>query len=94
MANLSRFHAAGGRVRYGTDLGNTARPAGLDRAELAGLVTAGLAVDAILAAVSVGSPTPGWVTWSPEPAPSQTGELVDWFATVRRSPLTGSQEHA
>lgn len=94
VANLSRFHAAGGRVRYGTDLGNTVRQAGLDRAELAGLVTAGLAVDAILAAVSVAGPTPGWVTWSPEPVPSEAGELVDWFATVRRSPVPASQERA
>ncbi len=92
VANLSGFRAAGGRVRYGTDLGNTARPAGLDRAELAGLVDAGLTVDAILAAVCFAGPTPGWVTWSPEPVPSEIGSLVDWFATVRRSPGPGSQE--
>lgn len=83
--NLTRFHAAGGRVRYGTDLGNTSRPAGLDPVELALLVAAGLEVDDILAAITTVHPSPGFLTWSPEPVPSAARGLVDWFATVRRS---------
>lgn len=83
--NLARFHAAGGRVRYGTDLGNGVRLPGLDPVELAGLVAAGLAVPAILATVATEDQTPGWRTWSPHPRPGSATEVVDWFDTVRRS---------
>ena len=82
--NLARFHRAGGQVRYGTDLGNGARPPGLDPAELRGLVDAGLGVEAIMAAIATDPQAPGWVTWSPFEVPGSAAEVVDWFATVRR----------
>jgi imidazolonepropionase-like amidohydrolase len=46
--NLSRFGAAGGRVRYGTDLGNGPIPPGIHPGEAAHLTSAGLAVEQIL----------------------------------------------
>ncbi len=81
--NLARFHAAGGPVRYGTDLGNGTRPVGLDPVELAGLTAAGLDAAAVWASIST-EQVAGWVTWSPTPPPSDARELVDWFGTVRR----------
>lgn len=84
--NLTRFAQAGGRVRYGTDLGNGERPPGLDPAELTGLVDAGLDLAMIMDAIAVVEPMPGWTTWSPEDRPGSAVELVDWFATVRRCP--------
>lgn len=82
--NLSRFHRAGGRIRYGTDLGNGPRPPGLDPNELTGLVDAGLDVVAIMETIATAEPVPGWVTWSPYALPGAAAETVDWFATVRR----------
>jgi len=40
--NLARFHAAGGRVLYGTDLGNGPLPVGLNLREVGLLLAAGL----------------------------------------------------
>lgn len=42
LANLRGFHAHGGRVRYGTDLGNGPLPIGLNAREISGLARAGL----------------------------------------------------
>lgn len=52
IANLGRFGAAGGRVVYGTDMGNSGPPQGIDPAELALMVQAGMPVDAALAAAT------------------------------------------
>ncbi|KQY63714.1 hypothetical protein [Nocardioides sp. Root140] len=49
--NLSRFHAAGGEVLYGTDLGNGDLPVGLNERELALLVRAGLRPRALVHAL-------------------------------------------
>ncbi|WP_256041444.1 amidohydrolase family protein [Cryobacterium sp. SO1] len=54
--NLSRFHAAGGRVLYGTDLGNGPLPVGLNRREIAALVACGLSPDDVLAALTADFP--------------------------------------
>jgi hypothetical protein len=50
--NLSRFRAAGGRVLYGTDLGNGPLPAALNLRELHLLADAGLDDDALLVALT------------------------------------------
>ncbi|XPP26882.1 MAG: hydrolase [Leucobacter sp.] len=42
LDNLARFHLLGGRVRYGTDMGNGSVPLGLSVRELAALAAAGL----------------------------------------------------
>jgi len=46
--NLARFAALGGRVLYGTDLGNGPLPVGLNTRELEALVSAGLSIKALL----------------------------------------------
>jgi len=51
LDNLRRFHAAGGEVRYGTDLGNGPIPPGIHTRELLLLAEAGLELDAILTAL-------------------------------------------
>ncbi|WP_262001416.1 hydrolase [Microbacterium sp. Mcb102] len=50
--NVSRFHAAGGTVLYGTDLGNGPMPVDLNLREIAALREAGLDDAALLRALS------------------------------------------
>ncbi|WP_187250264.1 hydrolase [Microbacterium sp. 4-7] len=50
--NVRRFHAAGGMVLYGTDMGNGPTPVGLNPAELAALREAGIAGDDLLRALA------------------------------------------
>jgi imidazolonepropionase-like amidohydrolase len=54
--NLARFHAAGGRVLYGTDLGNGPLPVGLNRREIAALLACGLSPDDVLTALTADFP--------------------------------------
>ncbi|MEV6425962.1 amidohydrolase family protein [Streptomyces sp. NPDC051662] len=51
--NLRRFHRMGGRVRYGTDLGNGPLPSGVNVRELEALSDAGLSATRILASIAV-----------------------------------------
>jgi len=51
--NLRRFAEAGGRVRYGTDLGNGPIPPGIHATEAAHLSAAGLEPEAILRAMTL-----------------------------------------
>lgn len=51
VENVARFHAAGGRVRYGTDMGNGPTPVGLNGRELTALSLAGLDTPALLRAL-------------------------------------------
>ena len=50
--NVRRFHAAGGGIRYGTDLGNGTLPVGINPRELLALEQAGLGLDALAAAIA------------------------------------------
>ncbi|GAC1374540.1 MAG: amidohydrolase family protein [Actinomycetota bacterium] len=50
--NLRRFLAAGGRVIYGTDMGNSGPPQGIDTVELALMCQAGMTVEEALAAAT------------------------------------------
>jgi imidazolonepropionase-like amidohydrolase len=52
LDNLRRFHAAGGEVLYGTDLGNGPVPPGIDVREVELLQEAGIAGDALMRAVT------------------------------------------
>lgn len=58
--NLARFIAAGGRVLYGTDLGNGLTRGQLCRRELAALVDAGLSPGAVLDALCAPGLLPTW----------------------------------
>jgi imidazolonepropionase-like amidohydrolase len=57
--NLARFAAAGGRVRYGTDLGNGPIPPGIHAGEAHHLAAAGLSPGAILHAMTLAPLRPG-----------------------------------
>lgn len=52
LDNLRRFQAAGGQVRYGTDLGNGPLPRGVNERELGALAEAGLSPAAVLGAAA------------------------------------------
>jgi len=52
IANLRAFAARGGRVLYGTDLGNGPLPVGINRRELLALVQAGVRGDALVTALT------------------------------------------
>ena len=56
VANLAAFHAAGGRIAYGTDLGNGPQATGISVAELWHLARVGLSDEELLR-ISVG----GWL---------------------------------
>ncbi|MFG6492854.1 hypothetical protein [Microbacterium sp. P03] len=85
--NLRRFAAAGGRVLYGTDLGNGDLPVGVNADELAGLHSAGVRGAALVAALT--DPWPGadpgvdagavgtFVAGDP---PSAVDDLARWLA--------------
>jgi imidazolonepropionase-like amidohydrolase len=75
--NLRRFASAGGRVAYGTDLGNGAIPAGIHATEAAHLQEAGLDGEAVLAAMAHRALAPG-----------EPGDLV----VLRGSPLDDIHE--
>lgn len=59
LDNLRRFHAAGGRIAYGTDLGNGPITPGIHLTEVFLLRDAGLTSDALLAAMVLGTLEPG-----------------------------------
>ncbi|MFF2372465.1 amidohydrolase family protein [Agromyces sp. NPDC058110] len=82
--NLRRFHAAGGRVLYGTDLGNGEQPAGVNPHELELLVEAGLAASEVLDALTDPwpreEPAEGVATFAAGPPPETLGDLHAWLA--------------
>lgn len=59
LDNLRRFHAAGGRIAYGTDLGNGPITPGIHLTEVFLLRDAGLAADELLGAMAFGPLEPG-----------------------------------
>jgi len=84
--NLRRFLDAGGRVLYGTDLGNGDQPLGVNADELALLVGAGLDAPTLLAAMT--DPWPratsaeGIMTFVPGAVPDTLDDLPAWLATA------------
>ncbi|HEY6497033.1 MAG TPA: hypothetical protein VIZ43_27460, partial [Trebonia sp.] len=85
--NVRRFRALGGRVVYGTDMGNGPTPAGVNAAEILALGAAGLAGDELLAALSgppAGPLAAARLLASPHPLPVTAGDAVAWLADCRR----------
>ncbi|MGI9823515.1 amidohydrolase family protein [Agromyces sp. Marseille-Q5079] len=84
--NLRRFRAAGGRVLYGTDLGNGDQPLGVNPAELALLAEAGLAASDLLEAITDPWPRPagatGIATFVPGPPPADLDAVPGWLASA------------
>ena len=92
--NVGRFARAGGRVLYGTDLGNGPLAVGVNARELRGLLDAGLHPDAVLRSIAGlrrpddgRAPTIGLrVAWLPAAPPrldDLPDALPDWLATAR-----------
>lgn len=83
-ANAAAFFSAGGRLLYGTDLGNGDRPAGLSVPELTALRSAGLSGAELVAAL--GDPWPlkdaprGVATFVPGPPPMDDAAVPAWLA--------------
>lgn len=86
--NLAGFAAAGGRVLYGTDLGNGDLPAGVNPDEVAALDAAGVRGPALIAAMAdpwpVAAAPPGVHTFVPGPPPQHLDAVAQWLrgATV------------
>lgn len=87
LDNARRFVAAGGTLRYGTDMGNGATPAGgVNVRELELLGEVGLTGDALIRAVC-GDATevaPERALWAPLPWPTTASELIAWLAQAER----------
>ncbi|WP_395245337.1 hypothetical protein ACGGZK_05895 [Agromyces sp. MMS24-K17] len=84
--NLRRFRAAGGRVLYGTDLGNGDQPVGVNAGELAALARAGLGASELLAALADPWPRDERVdavaTFVPGPPPERLDDVPAWLAAA------------
>ncbi|GAA3751141.1 hypothetical protein GCM10022240_00440 [Microbacterium kribbense] len=83
ISNVTAFTAAGGRVLYGTDLGNGNRPSALDVAELHALHTAGVRGPALIATLTDPWPRPepetGVATFVPGPPPKGPDGIAAWL---------------
>ena len=98
--NLARFHSVGGRVLYGTDLGNGPLPVGLNRREIAALLACGLSPDEVLTALTADVPGyphdsgirpagPHRVTVIPGDRPTDPHDLAgftDWLLSAHSVP--------
>ncbi|HEU4849447.1 MAG TPA: amidohydrolase [Terrimesophilobacter sp.] len=105
--NVRRFHAAGGRIRYGTDLGNGPLPVGINARELLALEHAGLGLDALAAAIATGAPgAPNGFgrhlsvisaedapDRAPDPAADPATHPAAWLATARLIDHDRLKEH-
>ncbi|MFH8251594.1 hypothetical protein ACH3VR_14595 [Microbacterium sp. B2969] len=84
--NLAAFREAGGRVVYGTDLGNGDRTAGIQSGELAALDRAGVRGPALIAALA--DPWPGTATthavatFVPGEPPETLDEIPGWLGAA------------
>jgi hypothetical protein len=86
--NLAAFAAAGGRVLYGTDLGNGELPVGVNMRELASLQAAGVHGGDLIATLTDHWPfaeaPAGVLTFVAGDAPTSAAEIPEWLggATV------------
>ncbi|MDJ0339631.1 hypothetical protein [Cryobacterium sp. PH31-O1] len=86
--NLRRFHRNGGRVLYGTDLGNGPLPLGVNHREIVALLGAGLTPDDVLAALCSSTPlkltvADTRVTFVPGERPRDPEDFADWLVAAR-----------
>jgi hypothetical protein len=81
--NLARFHAAGGRVLYGTDLGNGPLPEALNLREVGLLAEAGLSDDDLVATLTDPWPFTGQQTAEETEVPDGPGPLAERLAGAR-----------
>jgi hypothetical protein len=81
--NLARFHAAGGRVLYGTDLGNGPLPEALNLREVGLLAEAGLSDHDLVATLTDPWPFTGQQTAEETEVPDGPGPLAERLAGAR-----------
>lgn len=95
MENVRHLAAAGGRVLYGTDLGNGELPLGVNERELVAMAAAGIGRDALVAAIA-GIPHADAVgprlAWVPGMPPETAEETARWLATARGSTIDYLEE--
>jgi hypothetical protein len=81
--NLAGFAAAGGRVLYGTDLGNGDQPVGVNPDEVAALHRAGVRGPALIASLAdpwpFADPPTGVCTFVPGAPPEESAEIAEWL---------------
>lgn len=80
--NIRRFHAAGGRVSYGTDMGNGATITGINPREIQALHDAGLGSGELLAAMLPGTAAGPRLSWHPSADVPEPGEMAAWLAGI------------
>ncbi|PRY23292.1 amidohydrolase [Pseudosporangium ferrugineum] len=81
LANLRRFLEYGGKVRYGTDLGNGPLPPAINAREIGALQEAGLAPADVLAAMT--EPGRPELSWIPGGLDLEPDRLAGSLATAR-----------
>lgn len=89
--NLRRFHSYGGRVLYGTDLGNGPLPVGLNRREINALLRLGMSPDEVLGALTSTFPGSGsarangrgTVSVIPGERPTDPAGFAEWVCAAR-----------
>lgn len=84
--NLAGFVAAGGKVLYGTDLGNGELPVGVNQAEVAALDAAGVRGAALIEAMVAPWPRTeelaGVSTFVPGPQPTDLDDVPAWISAA------------
>lgn len=84
ISHLRAFADRGGRVLYGTDLGNGSLPLGVNRRELLALHQAGIRGDALVASLTDPWPAPARTdavrSFVEGPAPTDPTDLATWLS--------------
>lgn len=95
VGNLERFAAAGGRVHYGTDLGNGPLPTGLNHRELGVLAAVLPSAESVIESLAGFLPplsSPLTASFIPGPAYDQHADLIDWLSTSTVVPISHLEE--
>ena len=88
--NLRRFHGSGGRVVYGTDLGNGPLPVGVNAGEVDALILAGLTPDDVIEAMTGDWPAPPPAdTVTVVPGARDDSRLGSWLSQARVASIEG-----
>ena len=86
LNNLARFAWLGGRILYGTDMGNGPSSGGIERDELELLAAAGATPNAVLTAMTSDALLPRWsgsASHVPLPPPGAETDLWGWLGAAR-----------
>ena len=87
LDNARRFVAAGGRLRYGTDLGNGDRPVGVLREEVLALGETGLTGADLIEALTSGAGASRGTVELDRPVPADAAGIADWYLAARPVPV-------